>query len=208
VGNIDAALSVVAATGVKLTLVAAPDYGMTPEVQALRPSAPDRQAVHDVVANQLNQQIEALAQAYQLPYIDLTGAFDAIFGTHDSLNSTLAIGDVDIQLQSTDDSLGSNPYAAFVEDGVHPHTTVQGILANLVMESLNVGYGANMVLFSEEELLTNAGLTYGGSDTLEAQIGPYSDYVVNYVPEPSTLALAGGALLALLLVVRRRAGAV
>jgi lysophospholipase L1-like esterase len=207
VNNIDTALAAVVPTGVKLVLFGAPDYGMTPTVQNLPTTAAQRQAVHDVLTGQLNPQIEALAQSYNLPYVDFIAAFDAVVGPHNSLNSTLAIGNVDIQLQVTDDTLGSNPYAGFVDDGIHPHTTLQGLLANLVMEGLNVGYGANLTLFTEQEILAHAGIAYGGSDTLEAQIGPYSDYVINYVPEPSSLALAGlaGAALAIAAVRRRKA---
>jgi hypothetical protein len=76
------------------------------------------------------------------------------------------------------------------------------------MEGLNIGYGENLSLFTEQEILDHRGIAYGGSDTLEAQIGPYSDYIINYVPEPSSLALAGlaGAMLAIT-ALRRRKGA-
>jgi hypothetical protein len=85
-----------------------------------------------------------------------------------------------------------------VHDGVHPNTVIQGLTANLIMESLNIGYGAGFTLFSEEEILEHAGIAYGGSDTVAAQIGPYSDYVTNNVPEPSTLVLAACGALVLL----------
>jgi lysophospholipase L1-like esterase len=197
VNNIDTALATVVPTGVKLVLVGAPDYGMTPGIQSLATSAAGRQAVHDVIANQLNPQIEALAQTYELPYVDMLGAFDAIVGPHASLNPTVAIGNVNIQLQVADNVSGTNLYAGYVDDGVHPHTTLQGMLANLIMEGLNVGYSANLTLFTEQEILAHRGIAYGGSDTLQAQLGDYSDYVVSYVPEPSTFALAAAAFVAL-----------
>ncbi len=87
---------------------------------------------------------------------------------------------------------------AFVHDNIHPHTHVQGVLANLMMSGLNA-YGAGLTLFSEQELLAHAGVAYGGSDTLAAQIGSYDSYVYSYVPEPGTLVLLalGVSLLAL-----------
>jgi hypothetical protein len=129
------------------------------------------------------------------------GAFSEIFGPYgpvNSMNSTLAIGNVDVKLLQFDTASNTNPAAAFVHDLVHPHTTIQGIIANLVLEGLNTGYGADVPLLSEQEILAHAGIAYGGSDTLVGEIGNYSDYVTNYVPEPSTWALATIALVGLL----------
>jgi hypothetical protein len=97
------------------------------------------------------------------------------------------------------------PLAGAVHDGIHPHTTLQGLLANLVLEGLNIGYGANLELFSEEEILNHAGLVYGGFDTLAPQIGSYGDYVINYVPEPNSLVLTMSGLVGLVAFRRRRA---
>src|SRR5262249_30920118 len=44
---------------------------------------------------------------------------------------------------------------------------------------------AGVPLFSEAQILQHAGLTYGGSDTLAALIGPYSNYVTSYAPAPA-----------------------
>ena len=188
--NINTALNTVLPTGVPLVLVNVLDYGVTPWLQATFPIGANRQAVADVIANVLNPQIEALAQSHNLPYIDLMGLSEQAFGPHTSLHTTLTIGNVDIFLQQSDTNLNTIPTAGFVHDEIHPHTSIQGLVANLVIEGLNIGYGANLSLFSEQEILAHAGIDYGGSDTLAGQIGDYSDYVTNYVPEPSTLVLA------------------
>jgi hypothetical protein len=102
----------------------------------------------------------------------------------------------------SDTSGGGNPTAAFVDDGVHPNTTLQGIIANAVMEALNIAYGANLTLFSEAEILEHRGLSYGGSDTLPAQLGNYADYIRNYafpLPVPALSAPRLALLCALLL---------
>jgi hypothetical protein len=204
VNNIDTALNTVMPTGVKLVLFGAPDYGVAPLVQATYTSPSGRQAVADVLANQLNPQIEALAQAYQVPYVDLQAYTEAVFGPHNALNATLAIGNVNINLMQSDNAAGTILAAGFVDDGIHPHTTIQGLIANLSLEALNVGYNANLTLFSEQEILAHRGIAYGGSDTLVSQVGPYSDYITNYVPEPSTLALAAMAVLGMIHVVAAR----
>jgi len=145
--------------------------------------------VADVLFAQFNPAIEAIAASRNLPYVNMADAGLAIFGPHDDLNLTLTLGGVDILLQEND-NFGDNPTAAFVHDGRHLHSSISGFIGNLVLEGLNIGYGANLSLFSEAELLAHQNLAYGGSDTLESQIGPYSDFVINYVPEPSTGVLA------------------
>jgi hypothetical protein len=115
--------------------------------------------------------------------------FDAaveIFGPHGSHNSTLLIGNVAIQLGQIDTSGGGNPTAGFVDDGVHPNTTLQGVFANVIMEAMNIAYRANLTLFTEAEILAHRGLSYGGSDTLVSELGnkDYADFVTNYAPLP------------------------
>jgi lysophospholipase L1-like esterase len=202
--NIATALNTVVPTGVELVLFNAPDYGVTPLVQASFPSAAGRQAVADVLANELNPLIEALAVTHQVPYVDLQGITEVIFGPHNALNATLAIGNVNINLMQSDNVGGTIAAAGFVDDGIHPHTVIQALIGNAVMEALNIGYGANLTLFSEQEILAHRGIAYGGSDTLPGQIGAYSDYITNYVPEPSGLVLAAGGGCILLFVRCRR----
>jgi hypothetical protein len=203
VANINTALDAVLATGVELALVNVPDYGVTPSVQSLYSDPAQRQLVTDVIG-QLNLEVDAIAQARQLPLVDFESALLAIFGTHSTPIATLTIGNRTIDLTAVDTVSGTNPTAAFVDDGIHPNTTLQGLLANMFMEALNVGYGANIPLFTEAEILAHRGITYGGSDTLTGQIGSYSDYVIDYVPEPSPTLLLIVGFAALAVAGRRR----
>jgi hypothetical protein len=102
-------------------------------------------------------------------------------GTNQNPRTTLLLGNVTIQLRQYDTSTNTNPTAAFVHDRAHPHTTMQGVLANILVEALNQGYGAGLTPFTEEEILSHAGLAYGGQNTLSAVIGPLSSYVHNFV---------------------------
>ena len=178
--NIDTALDEVLPTGARLALVNFPDYGVTPAVRAAYPDPAKRQLVGDVI-QQVNAGVDAIAQARQLVRVDFFGAAIAIFGPHASPNAILLLGNVSIDLTASDTAAGGIPTAGFVDDGIHPNTTLQAILANAFVEGLNVGYGASLPLFSEADILAHRGLAYGGSDTLVAQIGDYADYVVSYV---------------------------
>jgi hypothetical protein len=69
-----------------------------------------------------------------------------------------------------------------VEDGVHPHTVIQGLVANVMLTALDRYLGACVTPFSEAELLAHNGLAYGGADTLLAEIGPLEAFVESFAP--------------------------
>lgn len=181
VSNISTALADVLPTGVKAVVATIPDYGITPAVQAGFPDANKRQLVANVVA-QVNAGIKATAQADHIVVADLSALIAATFGTEGHFNTTLMLGGVPINLTQTTSS--SSSQAGFCSDGIHAYTTLQGTLGNLLVQALDTGYNAGIPLFSEAQILSHAGLTYGGSDTLAAQIGPYSNYVISYAGAP------------------------
>ncbi len=179
--NINTALVTVLATDVELVLVNVLDYGLLPMVWG-SPffSDPDkRQLVADVIA-QVNDGVADLACDHQLVLFDASGFAQVVFGTHHDLHEFLILGNVSIELWESDSAANDNPFAGFVHDGVHPHTQLQGVMANLILEALNIGYGAAVPLFSEQEILAHAGIAYGGRDTLQSQIGRYSDFVFKF----------------------------
>lgn len=59
------------------------------------------------------------------------------------------------------------------------------------LQAFNAGYGAGVPLFSEQELLNQAGIACGGSDTLPAQIGSFTRFIILPVrPRISSLTVA------------------
>ena len=202
--NIELALDPVLAIGSRLLLVNVPDYGVTPTVRGFFPDSAGRQAVSDVIA-QVNAGLETIAQVRGLVLFDIYESSIAIFGAHVSPRTTLLLGNVAIDLAASDTAGGGNPTAAFVHDGVHPNTTLQGIIAASVAEALNIGYDAGIPVFTEEQILAHRGLAYGGSDTLVSQLGTSADYIHSYVqplavptlPPWGIALLAAGLLLSL-----------
>jgi hypothetical protein len=182
--NIAAAMDAVLAEGVNFILLNVPDYGVTPVARQFYPNASRRENVTAVI-NKLNAILHNLAEEREIVLIDTAAMATAIFGTNFDLNEILLLGNVPIYLWESDTSGNTNPQAAFVDDGVHPHTTLQGIFANVFLEAMNTGYGANVPLLSEQEILSHAGLSYGGADTLANEIGPFADYVFDFTPAPA-----------------------
>ena len=179
--NIEAALSTVVTTGVNLVLFNVLDYGKTPAVynEFFYTNGSKRELVSAVI-QQVNAGLVFLAQKWQVPLVDAFGLQKVIFGSNTNLQSLLYIGNVAIHLQQSDTNPTNSPNrtAAFVADGAHPHTTIQGLFANMALEAMSLGFGTQVSLFSEQEILSHAGLAYGGQDTLMAQIGSYTNYVV------------------------------
>ena len=197
--NINTALDTLIATGVPVVVGTVPDYGLAPLVRFFFSNVAGRQAVADAIAA-LNAEIQASAQAREIVVFDLAQAAGAIFGTHASPESQIVIGGVPIFLGQSDTAAGGNPDGAFVNDGVHPNATLQGLFANLVIQALNTGYETDLVLFSEAEILDRRSLAYVGPDTLEAEIGSYSDFVNDYTPAAVAVPSLSPASLALVVV--------
>ena len=183
--NIKTAIVTVCRTGVPLILIDILDSGSTPAVATslFFPDATKRQRVTRVIGD-LNQRLRQLAQTYQIPLVDWFGLEQRLGGPPTNLVPVLLLGNTPIMLQQADPGPGpdANPTAGCVADGFHPHTTIQGVLANTIIAALDSGYGANLPLFTEEEILQHAGLLYGGADTLLASIGSYTNYVLLPVP--------------------------
>ena len=173
ISNITTALDTTVPTGVQMVIVNIPDFSIMPLVWSSFPDPVRRDAVAAAV-ERANADIRDLAAEYDLALLDMYALTRAIFGPNQDQHEHLLVGNVEIELLVAS---GSNPLAGWVADGVHPRTVVQGIWANAILTALNLAYDANVALFTEEELLTNGDLTYGGADTLEAQIGPYEAYV-------------------------------
>jgi lysophospholipase L1-like esterase len=182
VANISTALGDILPTGVKAVVATVPDYGIAPAVQAGYTDPMKRQLVANVLAT-VNNDIKTLAQSDHIVVADLSGMINAVWGPEGSFATSVNIGNVPINLIQATNATSSQ--AGFCIDGIHPYTTLQGVMADLLMQALDTGYNAGVPLFSEAQILQHAGLTYGGSDTLAALIGPYSNYVTSYAPTPA-----------------------
>ncbi|MDX2118243.1 MAG: GDSL-type esterase/lipase family protein [Planctomycetota bacterium] len=179
--NLTTIVNTLKSAGKPIVIANAPDFGMVPGAYTnfLYSNATRRLRVTAAV-NQLNAGIRTIAQNNDLVLIDMLGLQQAIQGTQNALKTSLILGNRTINLQQKDTASHTLPYAGFVDDGGHPHTTLQGIFANAMIEALNLGYHAGMTTLSEQEILTNAGLPYGGVDTLFSQIGDIRRFITSY----------------------------
>ena len=194
--HIETAISNFQNTSANMVVADALDLGAVPLTSTLYSDATKRNRVTAAI-QQEDDGIKRLAQKYGLPLADTLAIEKAIFGPNENPSTTLLVGNTAIKLTQSDSNPTSQPNraAAFIQDGVHPHSNIQGLLANLFLEAMNEAYAANITLFTEREILGNSGLAYGGSDTLISQIGSYSNYIVLPIhPKITTLQFTNAAV--------------
>jgi phospholipase/lecithinase/hemolysin len=178
-GNAAQALDRVLPTGARVVVCTIPDYGNTPWAQQGFPDPAGRDLVTDAI-RRANARLRALARQRGVALVDMFDAAQRIFGTTASPVDVILLGNVPIYLRQNDTPANENPQAAFVDDGVHIHTTLQGLVANAIIAALDEAYHAGVPLFSEREILEHAGIAYAGPDTIRAQLGDYRDFVYDF----------------------------
>jgi hypothetical protein len=172
VSNLQTAVATVTAAGsVGVVLGNIPDVAATPFFQSYFTSDPVQLQQVTAAVVQANQQIEALAADHQIPVIDLFRASDV--AAHHALPVSFGGGQVD---------------GVFAPDGYHPNTVVQGLLANSVLQALQIGYGVNIdgLPFSDQEILTEAGIPHDPGQTY-FNVSPLIIY--SAPPAPSSLTM-------------------
>ena len=167
-------LDEVTGTGAKVLVVTLFDFGGMLSVEQNFPDAAGRQRVSAMYEG-FSQGLESLAAQRGLPSLDMLALCRAIFGTHTQDFNTMGIAGQNIRLNTKGD--GARPDRAFVTDGTHPKSTIQGIWCNAIVTAMNDAYNTNITPLSETEILALVGLSPTGPDELDGRLGDLSDYV-------------------------------
>ncbi|MCY2990994.1 MAG: malectin domain-containing carbohydrate-binding protein [Planctomycetota bacterium] len=172
VGNIETALQTLTATGGKIVLSNVIDYGIAPLTRMFLPDPAKRELVTDVI-RRVNGELLGLAQQYHVPLIDSFQATKDFLGTNQAPVATVTIGGV-----AFTNAAGTDPLNLFVDDGIHPHTVGQAVIANLVVEAIRLGYRQDVGTLSitEQEMLEQVGL--GAQYTSNTLNLNYTQYII------------------------------
>ncbi|MGD9722468.1 MAG: PEP-CTERM sorting domain-containing protein [Pirellulales bacterium] len=139
-----------------------------------------------------NDLVRDYANAQGIPYIDFFALQTDVYEA-----GVAEIGGVNLILTG----YGADPHY-FFQDPYHAGILVRGAIANLYLQAINAGYGTNIPLLTDLEILTLAGLEDEYvNETFNDQYA-YPAYVS--VPEPSAVLLAGVGLAAVAACATRR----
>ncbi len=149
-------------SGVNLVTANYANFAIVPQFRQALPDPAGRQKIVDA-DTQLNAQVDAAASARGVPVLDVFGLGQYI----DQLTSSgqsLVIGGYAMDM--TDYTPSSQEFAGtpivpkdFWADEQHVGGVGQGLIANMFITAVDEAYGANIPLFSDQEILQNAGIT-------------------------------------------------
>jgi lysophospholipase L1-like esterase len=149
-------IETLAGTWAHVVVATIPDPGDTPYYRGKYTSAAGRQRVTDAI-QATNAQIRQAAAENHLPVLDLFAMQKALLGTHASPIASQTIGG---RVYSSGTGNAANSTALFTADGIHPHTAMQAIIANGVVTAMNLTFGEDLPLISEQQINTLTGQTF------------------------------------------------
>jgi len=185
VNNIKSAVDMQFNAGIQgMLLGSVEDLTLTPAAQSIvDPNNPDTLAAVarlQASISVVNSQLLSYSQEKHIPFVDFFALGNAI-----TSSGGLTVGGVSINMVDS----GSNPRNFWIDD-LHPGIVGNAILGNMWMKAINIAYGTNLTLYTDQQILALAGLT--SSYTGETFSTSYN--LANYihftpVPEPSTSVL-------------------
>ncbi len=177
VSNIDTAMdTVLTANPLGMIVGGISDLELTPGGRNLF-TTPTIQARGEIAISEMNSLLEPQVLSRGLVFLDQATLL------RDLNAAPLVVGGVTIDMIDS----GTEP-THFFQDSVHPAAVGNGVLANLYIEAVNLAYGTNYPLLTDEQILNAAGL--GDLYTGETSNIDYAKYVVLPTPEPSSLMLS------------------
>ncbi len=146
----------------------------------------------EVALSAADDQLRDFAVSQGIPFIDFFALEKMVYDS-----GSFVIGGVPISLTT----VGPDPHN-FFQDGLNAGLAIRGEVTNLWLQAINQGYGTDIPLLSDLEILTLAGLQNEYQAETFGNVTNFSAFVT--VPEPSTFALAAMLLAAIVVQGRRR----
>ncbi len=159
VTNVRTALDrVLSGNSVRVLLGTVADPGLSPYWQAQFPDSSRRQLVTNAIAR-VNTEIRAMANTRsRVRIFDQEVFARTLLGRADA-NGNLTVGGERISLVVN----GDEPHHVIIGDNIHGGTVMEGLFANAVIQEMNALLGVSVPIFTDEEILFNAGINTTGT---------------------------------------------
>ncbi len=173
-------------TGTQMVLGTIPDITRVPLIQELAqfnllfPGAVDR---YRAAIAAFNQGVVEMAAERNFAVMDINLGLEEVLGPPEAPVASYFLGGNEFTLNFGSPSALTD---LFLHDGFHPNSFLHGLIAREFIDVVNRHYGANIAPLSDREIVEMAGL--------------------EFVPEPSSLALSLASLPLLIVLVMRRKG--
>ncbi len=188
--NIETAVNAVLAAGGQVILGGISDQANSPGAVA---DATQKARLESALSTS-EARLAAFAASKGIPFVDFYGLEKSVFDS-----GHFVVGGVNISLTAGTDSHD------FFYDSVHAGIVINGEVANLWLQAMNEGYGTNIQLLSDQEILNLAGIGNEYVPPSTFSTASNLSQFVAVVPEPSTITLLAVGLSALVAChVRRR----
>ena len=183
--NIESGVSSLLNSGGRVVLGGISDIVYAPIAASILADPIQKGRLEDALSA-VNSQLIGFSAQKGIPFINFFGLEKQVYES-----GHFVIGGVNISLTT----FGADPHN-FFQDQFNAGIAIRGEIANLWLQATNMGYGTNVPLLTDQEILTLAGI--GNEFQHETFLGavPLAQFVIN-VPEPSSwllLAVGLGAL--------------
>lgn len=135
---------------VRMLLVTIPDWGHHLGVRVAFPLPEQRQAVSTIIS-ETNADLREVASERDIAILDMEDFYTSVF--HEG-PTEVTVGNETFSAVLP----GDDPRSLFLEDGTHAGTVLNGLFANAVITKMNTLLGTTIRPFSQEEILSHAGL--------------------------------------------------
>ena len=139
-----------------LIVATVPDVFDTPEIQGLTALTSANILADRSAIQQANADITAFALSKNIPVVDLYGMYDAL------LTKPLTLGSATFTTNQL-----------FATGGLNPAPIAEGLIANMVVDAIDLGYAAGIPPLTEQQLVTNAGGTDTVTGSTYLNLSPY-----------------------------------
>lgn len=187
--NLSIIIDTLSARGIKVIVAGPIDFSVCAHTSSIFNDPTRLEFVDERVTLPFNRSLRSLCASKNAIFVDTRALFRAMFRPDGVWRQQLFISGTPIQAQIREDSpTATDAKRAWVFDGVHPTTTIQAIVSNVMATAINkavadLGLSAPpLPMLSDLEILALVGLPPTRGMGVQMQIGTWESFVNPPIP--------------------------